>query len=164
MVLTYVVSLQISNWIHAVLTKTICFSLMCREIDEALRPGVYALIDSCSADDLQYLHSVFGGNWTKYHHAACFNQFFFQVWLHEHCDLIFLWVSPPLQRVLAETHWLLCSMITNWISNMKEKFDLINLRVNIYPSYQISFSNSSNHGEKITVTCYPPVPKSSSGS
>ncbi|KAJ6765963.1 UNHEALTHY RIBOSOME BIOGENESIS PROTEIN 2-like protein [Salix purpurea] len=31
-----------------------------REIDEALRPGVYALIDSCSADDLQYLHSVFG--------------------------------------------------------------------------------------------------------
>ncbi|KAL3597428.1 hypothetical protein D5086_009065, partial [Populus alba] len=31
-----------------------------REIDEALRPGVYALIDSCSADDLQYLHSQFG--------------------------------------------------------------------------------------------------------
>ncbi|CAK7329555.1 unnamed protein product [Dovyalis caffra] len=31
-----------------------------REIDEALRPGVYALIDACSADDLQYLHSVFG--------------------------------------------------------------------------------------------------------
>lgn len=34
---------------------------MFREIDEALRPGVYALIDACSADDLQYLHSVFGG-------------------------------------------------------------------------------------------------------
>ncbi|KAI9181831.1 hypothetical protein LWI28_019092 [Acer negundo] len=31
-----------------------------REIDEALRPGVYALIESCSADDLQYLHTVFG--------------------------------------------------------------------------------------------------------
>ncbi|XP_030531906.1 uncharacterized protein LOC115741982 isoform X2 [Rhodamnia argentea] len=31
-----------------------------REIDEALRPGVYALIDACSADDLQYLHTVFG--------------------------------------------------------------------------------------------------------
>ncbi|XVE67104.1 hypothetical protein DITRI_Ditri08aG0133500 [Diplodiscus trichospermus] len=31
-----------------------------REIDEALRPGVYALIDACSANDLQYLHTVFG--------------------------------------------------------------------------------------------------------
>ncbi|PKI78723.1 hypothetical protein CRG98_000948 [Punica granatum] len=31
-----------------------------REIDEALRPGIYALIDACSADDLQYLHTVFG--------------------------------------------------------------------------------------------------------
>lgn len=31
-----------------------------REIDEALRPGVYALLDVCSADDLQYLHTVFG--------------------------------------------------------------------------------------------------------
>ncbi|CAL0329340.1 unnamed protein product [Lupinus luteus] len=32
-----------------------------REIDEALRPGVFALIDACSVDDLQYLHTVFGG-------------------------------------------------------------------------------------------------------
>ncbi|MED6194988.1 hypothetical protein PIB30_033712 [Stylosanthes scabra] len=31
-----------------------------REIDEALRPGIYALIDICSVDDLQYLHTVFG--------------------------------------------------------------------------------------------------------
>ncbi|KAK9941677.1 hypothetical protein M0R45_007374 [Rubus argutus] len=31
-----------------------------REIDEALRPGVYALIDVCSADDLQRLHTSFG--------------------------------------------------------------------------------------------------------
>ncbi|GAV60305.1 Urb2 domain-containing protein, partial [Cephalotus follicularis] len=31
-----------------------------REIDEALKPGVYALIDACSADNLQYLHTVFG--------------------------------------------------------------------------------------------------------
>lgn len=31
-----------------------------REVDEALRPGVYALIDVCSADDLQYLHTAFG--------------------------------------------------------------------------------------------------------
>ncbi|XP_014522791.1 uncharacterized protein LOC106779233 isoform X1 [Vigna radiata var. radiata] len=31
-----------------------------REVDEALRPGVYALIDACSVDDLQYLHTVFG--------------------------------------------------------------------------------------------------------
>ncbi|KAL6346517.1 hypothetical protein AAG906_000135 [Vitis piasezkii] len=31
-----------------------------KEIDDALRPGVYALIDACSADDLQYLHTVFG--------------------------------------------------------------------------------------------------------
>ncbi|KAI3896812.1 hypothetical protein MKW92_018397 [Papaver armeniacum] len=30
-----------------------------REIDEALRPGVYALVDACSEDDLQYLHTVF---------------------------------------------------------------------------------------------------------
>ncbi|TKY59827.1 Bifunctional fucokinase/fucose pyrophosphorylase [Spatholobus suberectus] len=32
-----------------------------REVDEALRPGVYALIDACSVDDLQYLHTAFGG-------------------------------------------------------------------------------------------------------
>ncbi|KAJ8767566.1 hypothetical protein K2173_017910 [Erythroxylum novogranatense] len=31
-----------------------------REIDEALRPGIYALIDVCSADDLQHLHLIFG--------------------------------------------------------------------------------------------------------
>ncbi|OMO74447.1 hypothetical protein CCACVL1_16713 [Corchorus capsularis] len=31
-----------------------------RDIDEALKPGVYALIDACSAKDLQYLHTVFG--------------------------------------------------------------------------------------------------------
>ncbi|GJX96872.1 nucleolar 27S pre-rRNA processing, Urb2/Npa2 [Tanacetum coccineum] len=31
-----------------------------REIEEALRPGVYALIDACSPDDLQYLHTVLG--------------------------------------------------------------------------------------------------------
>ncbi|KAL2937237.1 Unhealthy ribosome biogenesis protein 2-like protein [Bienertia sinuspersici] len=31
-----------------------------KEIDEALRPGFYALLDVCSADDLQYLHTVFG--------------------------------------------------------------------------------------------------------
>ncbi|XP_047940534.1 uncharacterized protein LOC125187916 isoform X2 [Salvia hispanica] len=31
-----------------------------REVDEALRPGLYALIDSCSADDLQLLHTTFG--------------------------------------------------------------------------------------------------------
>ncbi|KAJ4826097.1 hypothetical protein Tsubulata_010944 [Turnera subulata] len=31
-----------------------------REIDEALKPGVYALMDACSAEDLQYLHSAFG--------------------------------------------------------------------------------------------------------
>ncbi|KAA3465644.1 Urb2 domain-containing protein [Gossypium australe] len=31
-----------------------------REIDEALKPGVYALVDACSANDLQYLHTVFG--------------------------------------------------------------------------------------------------------
>ncbi|KAF8405366.1 hypothetical protein HHK36_010270 [Tetracentron sinense] len=30
------------------------------EIDEALRPGVYALIDACSPDDLQLLHTVLG--------------------------------------------------------------------------------------------------------
>ncbi|KAF2542192.1 hypothetical protein F2Q68_00029198 [Brassica cretica] len=31
-----------------------------REVDEALRPGVYALVDSCSEQDRQYLHTVFG--------------------------------------------------------------------------------------------------------
>ncbi|KAL9266948.1 hypothetical protein AKJ16_DCAP27170 [Drosera capensis] len=31
-----------------------------REIDDALRPGVYALVDVSSANDLQYLHTVFG--------------------------------------------------------------------------------------------------------
>ncbi|XP_042507828.1 uncharacterized protein LOC122083947 [Macadamia integrifolia] len=31
-----------------------------REIDEALRPGVYALVDACSSDDLQQLHTVLG--------------------------------------------------------------------------------------------------------
>ncbi|XP_026451532.1 uncharacterized protein LOC113351821 [Papaver somniferum] len=29
-----------------------------REIDEVLRPGVYALVDACSEDELQYLHTV----------------------------------------------------------------------------------------------------------
>ncbi|KAL4187757.1 hypothetical protein AMTRI_Chr09g40570 [Amborella trichopoda] len=31
-----------------------------REVDEALRPGIYALIDICSPDDLQHLHTVLG--------------------------------------------------------------------------------------------------------
>uniref|UniRef100_A0A2P2J3V6 Nucleolar 27S pre-rRNA processing Urb2/Npa2 C-terminal domain-containing protein n=1 Tax=Rhizophora mucronata TaxID=61149 RepID=A0A2P2J3V6_RHIMU len=31
-----------------------------REIDEALKPGVYALIDVCSSDDLQHIHFEFG--------------------------------------------------------------------------------------------------------
>ncbi|CAN1174858.1 hypothetical protein LINPERPRIM_LOCUS10172 [Linum perenne] len=31
-----------------------------REIDEALKPGVYALIDACSDEDLQNLHNAFG--------------------------------------------------------------------------------------------------------
>jgi hypothetical protein len=31
-----------------------------REINEALKPGVYALIDVCSPDDLQHIHTVFG--------------------------------------------------------------------------------------------------------
>ncbi|KAJ4967043.1 hypothetical protein NE237_018892 [Protea cynaroides] len=31
-----------------------------REIDEALRPGVYALVDACSSDDLQQIHTVLG--------------------------------------------------------------------------------------------------------
>ncbi|RDX78601.1 hypothetical protein CR513_41099, partial [Mucuna pruriens] len=52
-----------------------------REVDGALRPGVYALIDACSVDDLQYLHT----------------------------------------RDLAEIPWQVFSMITNSISNMKEK-------------------------------------------
>lgn len=32
-----------------------------REVDEALRPGVYALIDICTPTDLQRLHTVLGG-------------------------------------------------------------------------------------------------------
>ncbi|KAL0923414.1 hypothetical protein M5K25_007470 [Dendrobium thyrsiflorum] len=32
-----------------------------REIDEALRPGVYSLIDICTRDDLQQLHSLLSG-------------------------------------------------------------------------------------------------------
>ncbi|CAM9003008.1 unnamed protein product [Rhodiola kirilowii] len=31
-----------------------------RDIDEALKPGIYALIDACSRADLQHLHTVFG--------------------------------------------------------------------------------------------------------
>ncbi|KAL3621312.1 hypothetical protein CASFOL_036224 [Castilleja foliolosa] len=31
-----------------------------REVDEALKPGIFALIDTCSDDDLQLLHTVFG--------------------------------------------------------------------------------------------------------
>lgn len=30
-----------------------------REVDEALKPGIYALVDSCSVEDLQLLHTVF---------------------------------------------------------------------------------------------------------
>ncbi|RWW08651.1 hypothetical protein BHE74_00011059, partial [Ensete ventricosum] len=29
-----------------------------REIDEALRPGIYSLIDICTASDIQHLHTV----------------------------------------------------------------------------------------------------------
>ena len=32
-----------------------------REIDEALRPGVYALIDICEESDFQQLHTYLGG-------------------------------------------------------------------------------------------------------
>ncbi|CAA7391335.1 unnamed protein product [Spirodela intermedia] len=31
-----------------------------REVDEALRPGVYALVDICSAEDFQKLHTILG--------------------------------------------------------------------------------------------------------
>lgn len=31
-----------------------------REVDEALRPGVYSLIDICTDDDLQLLHTMLG--------------------------------------------------------------------------------------------------------
>ncbi|VFQ82974.1 unnamed protein product [Cuscuta campestris] len=31
-----------------------------REIDEALKPGIYALFDICPTEDLKYLHTVFG--------------------------------------------------------------------------------------------------------
>ncbi|CAN7046498.1 unnamed protein product [Brassica oleracea var. botrytis] len=37
-----------------------------REVDETLRPGVYALVDSCSGQDRQYLHTVFGGPCRNY--------------------------------------------------------------------------------------------------
>ncbi|XP_043709479.1 uncharacterized protein LOC122658537 [Telopea speciosissima] len=37
-----------------------CKTGLKREIDEALRPGVYALVDACSSDDLQHLHTVLG--------------------------------------------------------------------------------------------------------
>ncbi|CAF2150364.1 unnamed protein product [Brassica napus] len=37
-----------------------------REVDETLRPGVYALVDSCSDKDRQYLHTVFGGPCRNY--------------------------------------------------------------------------------------------------
>jgi len=36
-------------------------SFPCREIDEALRPGVYSLIDICSKADFQRLHTSLGG-------------------------------------------------------------------------------------------------------
>ena len=39
------------------------FCNVCREVDEALRPGVYALVDSCSDQDRQCLHTVFGGKY-----------------------------------------------------------------------------------------------------
>jgi hypothetical protein len=32
-----------------------------REIDEALRPGVYSLIDICEESDFQQLHTYLGG-------------------------------------------------------------------------------------------------------
>lgn len=32
-----------------------------REIDEALRPGVYSLIDICEENDFQQLHTYLGG-------------------------------------------------------------------------------------------------------
>ncbi|XP_022146290.1 uncharacterized protein LOC111015534 isoform X3 [Momordica charantia] len=53
-------SLFLSNYIWVYSGFGPLKSGIIREIDEALRPGVYALIDACSAEDLQYLHTVFG--------------------------------------------------------------------------------------------------------
>ena len=33
-----------------------------REVDNALRPGAFALLDACSGNDLQQLHAALGGN------------------------------------------------------------------------------------------------------
>ncbi|XP_022947378.1 uncharacterized protein LOC111451261 isoform X1 [Cucurbita moschata] len=53
-------SLFLSNYISVYSGLGPLKSGIRREIDKALRPGVYALIDACSAEDLQYLHTVFG--------------------------------------------------------------------------------------------------------
>ncbi|XP_027356731.1 uncharacterized protein LOC113866038 [Abrus precatorius] len=54
------ISLFLSNYIRVYSGYGPKRSGIRREVDEALRPGIYALIDACSADDLQYLHTVFG--------------------------------------------------------------------------------------------------------
>ncbi|CAN6688064.1 unnamed protein product [Malus baccata var. baccata] len=51
----------LSNYIWIYSGYGPCKTGIKREIDEALRPGVYALIDTCSPDDLQRLHTIFGG-------------------------------------------------------------------------------------------------------
>lgn len=35
-----------------------------REVDSALRPGAFALLDACSGNDLQQLHAALGGNFS----------------------------------------------------------------------------------------------------
>ncbi|CAN7070353.1 unnamed protein product [Brassica oleracea var. botrytis] len=47
-------------WISCGYYRNFDFCNVCREVDEALRPGVYALVDSCSDQDRQCLHTVFG--------------------------------------------------------------------------------------------------------
>lgn len=43
------------------LLAAFCLLCFCREINEALRPGIYSLIDICTASDIQRLHTVLDG-------------------------------------------------------------------------------------------------------
>lgn len=42
--------------------ENLIMSILNREVDTALRPGAFALLDACSGNDLQQLHAALGGD------------------------------------------------------------------------------------------------------
>jgi Urb2/Npa2 family len=88
----------------------------CREVDEALRPGVYSLIDICTQSDLQQLHTLLGGKLSKFCSLSFLFQIFIAAYLPLHVSI--------LQRARVEVLWLHSYMTTRYISSTRGKYKL----------------------------------------